>query len=301
MTTRRRCVFAIAVLAAAVRLKPDTTAQAAVPPQIVVTNSAAQFEVASIRPSPQNNVVRGPIEGSLEMTIARGTLGAAARNGRFRTTGMHLRLLIQLAYDVRHFQVIGGPSWVGSDRYAIEATTAGQATPDQLRAMLQSLLADRFKLTLRRETRRMPVYELAAASEGLKIVPMKEGDCITLKSPMPMDLAKPVYVCGGMRRKVTTMPPDRTDRIEAGGIGMHELVEIISEDLGRIVVDKTGFGAPFNLLLDFAPLRDREPGPSSSAPTISTAVREQLGLQLRSTTGPVDVLVIDDVSRPSPN
>ena len=82
---------------------------------------------------------------------------------------------------------------------------------------------------------------------------------------------------------------------------MQELVEIISEDLGRIVVDKTGFDAPFNLLLDFAPLRDPEPGPSSSAPTISTALREQLGLQLRLTTGPVDVLVIDDVARPSPN
>jgi uncharacterized protein (TIGR03435 family) len=234
------------------------------------------------------------------MNLARGTLAAGARNGRFRTVGMHLRLLIQLAYDVKHFQVVGGPSWVGSDRYAIEAKAADTATPDQLRAMLQSLLADRFKLTLRRETRQAPVYELVVASD-LKIAPMKEGECITPKSPVPMDLARPVYFCGGMRRKVVTMPPDRADRIEAGGISMSDLVEIVSEDLGRIVVDKTGFSAPFNLLLDFAPLRDREPGPSSSAPTISTALREQLGLQLRSTTGPVEVLVIEDVARPSPN
>jgi uncharacterized protein (TIGR03435 family) len=147
----------------------------------------------------------------------------------------------------------------------------------------------------------LPVYELAVAGEGLKIVPMKEGECITPKAPVAMDLAKPVYFCGGMRRKVVSMPPDRADRIEAGGIPMSDLVEIVSEDLGRIVIDKTDFSARFNLLLDFAPLRDREPGPPSSAPTISTALREQLGLQLRSSTGPVDVFVIDDVSRPSPN
>ena len=296
MMIRRRVVLAVAVLAVAVRLKPDPTVRA----QVIVPDGTAQFEVASIRPSQQNGV-RGPIEGSMERTFARGTLVAAARNGRFRTAGMHLRLLIQLAYDVEHFQVAGGPSWVGSDRYAIEATAGGTAPLDQLRAMLKSLLADRFALTLRRETRQLPVYELVVASEGLKIVPMKEGECITPKSPVAMDLAKPVYFCGGMRRKVVTLPPDRADRIEAGGISMSQLLEVISEDLGRIVVDKTGFSAPFNLLLDFAPLRDREPGPPSSAPTISTALREQLGLQLRSTTGPVDVLVIDDVARPSPN
>ena len=82
-----------------------------------------------------------------------------------------------------------------SDRYAIEATAAGNATPDQMRAMLQSLLADRFKLTLRRETRTLPVYELVVADGGLKIAAMKEGECIPTKEIRwdLIDLEAPLY------------------------------------------------------------------------------------------------------------
>jgi uncharacterized protein (TIGR03435 family) len=229
------------------------------------------------------------------------------RDGRSITVGGRLQLLIQAAYDVTRFQVEGGPSWVRSDRYAIDARAADNATPDQMRAMLQSLLADRFKLTLRREARRLAVYELVVAEGGLKIAPMKEGDCIPKQALRwdLIDLEAPLYICGGARRRVLSQLPEtrpvprwpRVHRIEAGGISISTLIDFISGDVDRIVIDKTGFAAPFNLLLDFAPAADQE----SSGPTIFTAVQEQLGLQLRPTSGPVDVLVIDRVERPSEN
>jgi uncharacterized protein (TIGR03435 family) len=101
---------------------------------------------------------------------------------------------------------------------------------------------------------------------------------------------------------VVKLPPDRSDRIEAGGMSMSWLIDFIAEDVGRPVLDKTGFTEPFNVLLDFAPLRvgGVEPTPSS-APTIFTAVEEQLGLRLRSTSGPVEVLVIERIERPTEN
>jgi uncharacterized protein (TIGR03435 family) len=88
-----------------------------------------------------------------------------------------------------------------------------------------------------------------------------------------------------------TMPPDRTDRIEAGGISMAWLLDLIAEDLGRVVLDKTGFTAPFNLLLDFAPLRGRDLGSSSSGPTIFTA----LPAALQGASATVDALSTHDM------
>jgi uncharacterized protein (TIGR03435 family) len=208
-----------------------------------------------------------------------------------------------MAYDVMPVQILGGPSWVRSERFAIEAVVAGPVKVDQVRAMLQWLLAERFKLVLYREVVTTSVYELIPVSSGLKITPLKEGDCIPLNGlsgPISMDPAKPVYICDGYRRKIMTMPPDRTDRIEVGGITMARLVEILSDDLGRPIIDRTGFTERFNLLLDFAPHQDLAVA-ASSGPTIFAAVEEQLGLRLRSAIGPVDAIVIKDVDRPSPN
>ena len=218
-----------------------------------------------------------------------------------------LHALIQVAYGVARVQVDGGPSWVGTDRYAIEARASGNVTPEQMRSMLQSLLADRFKLALRRETRTLPVYELVVANGGLKIAPMKAGECITKKELRwdLIDLEAPLHICDGARRRILSQSPEtrprpqwpRVTRIEAGGISISALIDFISPDVDRVVFDKTGFTAPFNLVLDFASSRDVE----ASGPTIFMAMQEQLGLQLRPTTGPVDVLVIDRVERPSEN
>jgi uncharacterized protein (TIGR03435 family) len=276
----------------------------AVQSDAALVQTAPEFEIASIRPVLKDNPRRGLIDDFFDSEMPRMIL-AQAPKGRFRTPRISVHGLIQLAYNVKGFQIDGGPSWVRSERFEIEARSAGTPTADDVRAMFRSLLADRFRLIVRREERTMPVYELLPARSGLKVTPLKDGDCITLTEkmgPIPMDLAKPTYICGGVRRKVVTLPPERSDRIEAGGIAMSWLVDMLSSDVGRIVIDRTGFTEPFNLLLDFAPHRDLavEAG-VSSAPTIFTAIEEQLGLRLRATTGSVDIFVIDRVERPSEN
>ena len=272
--------------------------------QVVAPPSAPAFETASVTPgqaSPPGLDPHLALEASLVKRQA--FLGP---DGRFTTSGP-LQVLIQAAYNVLRFQVEGGPSWVRSDRFAIEAQVAGRATLDQLRLMLQSLLADRFKLTLRRETRTQPIYELVVTDGGLKIAAMNKAGCIPQAEVRwdLIDLDAPLYVCDGFRRRMLSQSPDtlpllrrpRITRIEAGGVSMAALIDLISVDLDRVVLDRTGFTSPFNFVLDFAPTSD----PAASGPTIFDAMQDQLGLQLRSTSGPIEILVIDRVERPSQN
>ena len=120
--------------------------------------------------------------------------------------------------------------------------------------MLQAMLADRFTLAVRRETRTLPVYELGAARGGLKITPLKDGECIM---PVPGKkvgvLFGPLVECGGFRRQIVNPSPDRIDRIDAVGMAMPALVEMLSHEVGRTVVDTTGFAGLFNVRLEFAP------------------------------------------------
>jgi uncharacterized protein (TIGR03435 family) len=109
-----------------------------------------------------------------------GTARASGSERSIQNDRHALHLLIQLAYDVKAFHIQGGPSWVRSDRYAIEAKAPDKANPDQVRTMLRSLLADRFKLKIRGVTRTLSVYELVPARGGLKITPMKDGECLTV-------------------------------------------------------------------------------------------------------------------------
>jgi bla regulator protein blaR1 len=215
-----------------------------------------------------------------------------------------LNLLIQLAYDVNEFQILGVPSWANADRYDVEARAGGATTLAQMRPMLQSLLAERFKLTLHRETRPLPVYELMPAGNGLKIVPMKEGGCVPMEQAKPFE---PLNICGGVRRQIAGVAPERRDVIEAVGVRMPKLLEFVSEEVGRVVLDKTGFTELFNFRLEFASnlasglVVPDAAAASSTGLSIFTALDEQLGMRLRAATGPVEVLVIDRVERPSPN
>jgi uncharacterized protein (TIGR03435 family) len=274
------------------------------------TLTAQTFEVASIK---LNTARRGPMT-SMESMFSRLPATGAVPNGRLRLTAVTPRLLIQLAYDLRAFQVVGGPSWLNDDRYDVDAKAAeGMVTYQQLRPMLQALLADRFQLTTRREMRTSRVYEMVAARGGLKITPTAPGGCYDPRSPSgpaPV-LGGPLVQCDGVRRRVLAAPPDRVDRIEAVAVRMWKLVDFVTDDVGRPVIDKTGLTEPFNFVLDFAPnvgagdylgpptLRD--PAAAAASVPISTALQEQLGIQLRSAEGPVETIVIDRIERPSEN
>ena len=275
---------------------------------LTVATGAQTFEVASIK---LNKERRGPLT-SLEAFIYEGPM-AVMPGGRFRLTAVPTRTLIQLAYGVREFQLAGEPSWVDDDRYDVDAKAEGITSFDQMRPMLQALLADRFKLAVRRETRTGRVYELVPARGGLKITPTPPGGCYDPRSPSgpPPVFGGPLIQCDGWRRRILTPPPDRQDRIEAVAVRMATLVDLVIDAVARPVVDKTGFEQPFNFVLEFTPnvaasdyrgpstLRDA--GPSAAPVSISTALQEQLGLQLRSAEAPIETIVIDRVERPSEN
>ena len=277
--------------------------------QVVVPPSGLAFDIASVKPGkPWRNVP--PSMLAIEATLLRRKM-SSAQDSQFGADSP-LLVLIQVAYDVTALQVEGGPRWVRDDRYAIDARAAGNTTPDQMRGMLQSLLADRFKLVLRRETRTIPVYELVVADRGLKIAAMKEGECVNQNEIRwdLIDLEAPLYVCNSLRRRVLSQSPETrprprwplVDRIEAGSASISTLLGYISADVDRAVIDKTGFTAPFNLLLDFG--RASAPGVSLSGPpgpSIFTAMQEQLGLLLVPAEAPVEMLVIDRAERPTAN
>jgi uncharacterized protein (TIGR03435 family) len=220
-----------------------------------------------------------------------------------------LKDLVLLAYDVKDFQVSGGPGWTNSDRYDIDATVEGESrgTGPAYRTLilrrLQTLLQDRFKLAVHRETKELPIYELVVAKGGFKLQPVKEGSCV------PFDAEKfrapgsnPMNFCGygGFGRGF----------YEASTGTMADLAYALPMVVGRTVVDKTGIMGVFRIHLTFQfvsppaapPDAAGNPTPADDAGTsIFTALQEQLGLKLESSKGPVEVLVIDHVEKPSEN
>jgi len=221
---------------------------------------------------------------------------------RFQAGNMSLRMLLEIAYKVKDSQIAGGPGWIDSDRYDIEARPPeGTVTADRSRLMLQALQEDRFRLALRRETRAIPVYALVAGSGGIRVPKTTGGDCVDFPAGSPPTPSAPGLApsipCGGF---VTSR-----NLLEGGNISMAEFVDALGNMLERPVVDRTGFTGKFTVRLDFSPegvfgLHD-DGNPDQSRPSIFTAIQEQLGLKLESKKGPAEVLVIDRVEKPDAN
>jgi len=258
------------------------------------------FEVASIKPN-----------RSGELNISFGF-----HPGRFVASGTTVKQLIALAYNVRDIQVSGGPSWVGSERYNIEAKEPDSVVeelpklpPDQrgeqLRLMVQALLADRFKLKLRHESKELPVYALVVAKNGPKLYEAKPGDTY------PNGMKGPD---GVGRAGVMHMGPGQ---VMGQGLPVESLARLLSQALGRTVRDETGLKGSYDFNLQWTPdqneavmLKGPEAGkpatdnpapPESTGLSLFTAIQEQLGLRLESRKGPVESLVIDHVEKPSEN
>jgi uncharacterized protein (TIGR03435 family) len=183
------------------------------------------------------------------------------------------------------FQVSGGPDWVGSDGFDIEAKGANpKATQEQFRQMIQTLLADRFQLKFHFAAKEMPVYALVAAGDRPKLAEAKDD------SP-EVSMRNGRGVMTGVK---ATMP-------------MFALA--LSRPLQRKVIDETGLKGAYNFTLQFVPDENQtRPGDDGAAPSTSidgpslfTALREQLGLSLKPSKGPVEVLVIDRAEKPTPN
>jgi uncharacterized protein (TIGR03435 family) len=257
------------------------------------------FEIASIKP------------GSPDVRESLNT----QPNGRFVATSVTLRMLIGYAYSVR--EISGGPNWIASDRWTIEAKAQDDLTfpagppefgkPTPLGVALQSLLAERFALKVHRETKDVPAYALIVDKAGLKLTAV---DPPPQPTPGPPPAAPPPPRPGPDGRLPANFMP-RPGGIMAGpgvilasGVSMTQIANVLTGRVGRPVVDKTDLKGYFNLRLEFAP----EPAPGAPAAagdpagaSIFTAIQEQLGLKLESTKVPMDEIVIDSVQRPSEN
>jgi uncharacterized protein (TIGR03435 family) len=228
----------------------------------------------------------------------------------FIATNATLSELIQNAYGILSFQVIGGSDWTNSERYVIDAKMDAE-TADALQKlkledrvlarqqMLQALLANRVKLTTHRETKELPVYLLVIAKNGSKLQPAKPGD---------------TYPNGakGRRGPVGQGMPYTTGRFVSSatgqGVPLSSLTAFLANQLGRPVLDKTGLTENFDFILKFAVARpgpddtlNGRPMPDSDLPFLFEAIQQQLGLKLEPGKGPVEVIVIDHIERPSGN
>jgi uncharacterized protein (TIGR03435 family) len=273
------------------------------------------FEVASIRPNAANWSERfeHPMGGGYQP------------GGRLIMNNASLLLLIQFAYapydnpmsghsaPLMASQVVGGPAWINSMGYNIEAKPPSATDPKHMWLMLQTLLADRFKLAMHRETRELPVYVLTAAKTGLKLPPAKKTDCISFPPG-----TTPRYVPGKVDCGYVAGPFGGYAgmRMEGSKVHVADLIRQLALVLDRPLLDKTGFAGEFDLSLNFTPNGDLvglpgyggpgdpnglRPPTDPNLPNIFAALEEQLGLKLAPSKGPVEVLVIDHAERPSEN
>ena len=211
--------------------------------------------------------------------------------GSFTGTNVNLRMLISLAYRVKDFAIAGGPAWLGSDRFDVAAKTGDPNTgDDQFRLMLQNFLAERFHLAAHRETRIVPIYSVSASKSGMRLPNAKAQGCSLYGEKGREALPS----CGPFG-----LDSGETTRMEGKDTSMAGLMSALSTVLGRPVADETGYTGTFDVRLEFA--APDAPAKESSAPSIFTALQEQLGLKLEAQKGPSEVLVIDRAERPTEN
>lgn len=266
---------AVATLATAFLIASVTQAQA---PSVV----RPRFEVASVKPNRANSPV---------------SLGAG--NGQAGGRDVTLKMLIGLAWRLQEFQISGGPSWVGSDRFDVEGKTETPgADPDLLRLMLQSLLEDRFRLEVHHATKDAPVYALVVGRNGPKIKSCRD------QSPA---IDGPAPPGGG--------PNHGAIRVSSGALAGNAVTlslfaRMLSQRLDRTVIDKTNLTGRFDIKLHWAPDAgevpydpggNRLPPADPSGPSVFAAIQEQLGLKLESARAALDVLIVDQAEKPSEN
>jgi uncharacterized protein (TIGR03435 family) len=233
-----------------------------------------------------------------EAGIVSGMTFAARPGGTLTVINNELTNVIDNAYGIRRYELIGGPDWINSDRYNIQAKASGDVPREEMMLMLRSLLEDRFTLKVHRETRELPIYVMTTAKGGLRVPPARDGSCVAFdpKNPRRSSPGQPrTPVCGNNHITLNTW--------NATSIEMSEAAAALVGVLGRNVVDKTGVSGRFDIHLQWTP--DQAPdgadsvASDASAVSLFTALEEQLGLKVESSRGPVAVVVIDHVERPT--
>jgi uncharacterized protein (TIGR03435 family) len=315
----------------------------AVVPMLSQTSPAQKpsFEVISIKPSAPNPA---------------GIRGGGARGDKYTMSGATLRMLLQNAYQrpssggpLAQLQIIGGPSWIESDRYDIQATadcSGGVLSREQVQLMVQSMLEERFQLKAHMETRELPIYNLVVAKDGPKLkvsadqtppaagitgppLPCSPAPAVPAAPPPPPP-PFPGQRGGGLdpnfvppRGAMLMMMSPTGLTMQATGVPLSNMINMLQNQVGRPIIDKTNLKGLFDFKLQFSPEGLTVPtpfgglappagaGPAGPAgapspnaadpvPSLFTAIQE-LGLRLESAKGPVTVLVVDSVQKPTEN
>jgi bla regulator protein blaR1 len=244
--------------------------------QLAFAQSPA-FAIASVKPNS---------DGDYRVYVS------APPGGRFSANGITLRLLMRYGYDIQDFQIAGGPRWIGSDRWNIEAKAegvSGALSGEREMQIIRTLLADRFQLRVHSEKNKpVPAYALVIGKYGPKL---------TENSGEP-----------GPDVRLTR------GHLDFKKVHLAALAAQLTRQLGRQVLDRTSLPGEYDFTLDWTPAPGEfgalpgQPGPpetdagaEKSGPSIFTALQEQLGLRLLATKAPLDVLLIDHVEKPNAN
>lgn len=241
----------------------------------------AVFEVVSIKPNASRS----------------DSAGTSTTDHSLSAQNVTVRSLIQSAYRVQSHRIVGGPDWINTDRFNVEAkmdpepmpgrAPADPTQPDRPALMMQSMLDDRFGLKVHREMRELPVYFLVVGKDGARLKRPVDGQ------PGPAGPNAGSVNINGSRNRI---------QLRGSSISMVRLGAAVANQLDRPIVDKTDLAGEYDVILTWTPpdADNLTPAPDA-APTVFTALQEQLGLKLESGKDLVEVLVIDSVQRPSEN
>ena len=257
--------------------------------------SARTFEVASVRPNRSGEV--------------RLSFGGPA--GRYEIVNAPLRTIVRVAHQVQDYQIVEAPGWIAAERFDILATTPA-VRPAERAEMLRNLLADRFKLRTHVERRDMPIFEMVLTRSDGRLGPSARATDVNCAEraagrsagvpppPVPAGVSLERPLCGLMLRPGVLM---------AGAMTMGEFARELAPQVNRFVLDRTGITGFFDFDVQFTPDQPTpappgaspQPPVDSAGPSLFTALQEQLGIRLAATRGAVEVLVIDAISRPTPD
>lgn len=282
---KRRATFLVAVTALAVSAATGLR---------VGAQSKRTFEVASVRPNHSGE--------------ARLSFGGPP--GRYEIVNAPLRTIVRVAHQVQDYQIVEAPGWMATERFDVLATTPA-VMPAERAEMLRNLLTERFKLRTHVERREMAIFAMVLTRPDGRLGPSARAtdvNCAELAAgrsggvPPPAAPAVPLErpLCGLMQRPGVLM---------AGAMTMGEFARALAPQVNRFVLDRTGLTGFFDFDVQFTPDQTTPAPPGASpplpvdpgGPSLFTALQEQLGVRLNATRGLVEVLVIDEISRPTPD
>jgi uncharacterized protein (TIGR03435 family) len=269
------------------------------------------FEVASVKPNPktfnEHFLGGGGQAFSGVRTLPRGTLQAS---------WVDVRSLIRRAYELKPYQLEGGPAWIDMDKFDIMAKAGRDATPAELNAMLRGLLSERFGLRIRVENRPRDVYALVKARDDGRLGPgitPASADCVerlergeataSPPPPPPPTQANPAPMCGRNWRGGSAA----STQWALGGVKMEMLITLLGAEFDGPLEDRTQLTGRFDIVIEYhSSLIERlegirTDGTMPTAPALNDALRDQLGLRIEKTRGIIPVTIIESVERPSPD